>query len=280
MGEKYVQPAMRVAKRFDQIARPLIGHRPGIGLRIICALDNLALAIGLRPRPAKRQNPRARFCLRRFRQVDLDRRGPITTRSIRLRVGRTRESWLKPWSDTREHHDGRGDCRSGCGRNSFHDRRVIDEIVDSVTVEQSRIRYRFDFLIWKRNFAGRDWCSTWAAKTRANSRNSVRRRGNPSLTDGNCGRFRHQGTKRKFARPSTRSRTFGAIYNVMMRKSGNRRGSSAKAVTIGQDVEEEAIRREPPARRCQYSIDAIGSRIVSEEIQRSLVPNYVWPRAS
>jgi len=39
--------------------------------------------------------------------------------------------------DTREHHDGRGDCRSGCGRNNVQDRRIIDEMVDSFTVEQS-----------------------------------------------------------------------------------------------------------------------------------------------
>jgi hypothetical protein len=34
-------------------------------------------------------------------------------------------------------HHGRGDGRSGGGRNSVQDRRIIDGIVDSVTVEQS-----------------------------------------------------------------------------------------------------------------------------------------------
>jgi site-specific DNA recombinase len=38
---------------------------------------------------------------------------------------------------TREPRDGRGDARAGRGRNSAEDRRVIDEMVDIVTVEQS-----------------------------------------------------------------------------------------------------------------------------------------------
>jgi hypothetical protein len=45
----------------------------------------------------------------------------------------------------------------------------------------------------KRNFAGRDWCPTRRRRTPEDSRNSVRRPGNASLTDGNCRGFRHQG---------------------------------------------------------------------------------------
>jgi hypothetical protein len=45
-GEKFVQPAMRVPKGFDQDRTRVCGHRAGIGLRIVCALDDLALAIG------------------------------------------------------------------------------------------------------------------------------------------------------------------------------------------------------------------------------------------
>ena len=39
--------------------------------------------------------------------------------------------------DTGQHHGGRGDDRSGNGRNSIQDRRIIDEMVYSVTVEQT-----------------------------------------------------------------------------------------------------------------------------------------------
>src|ERR1700722_7100045 len=45
IGEKFVQPAMRVVKGFDQ-DRARVGHRAAVGLRIVCALNDLALAIG------------------------------------------------------------------------------------------------------------------------------------------------------------------------------------------------------------------------------------------
>src|ERR1700722_1209281 len=46
IGQKFVQPAMRVAKGFDQDRTRVGGHRAGICLRIVCALDDLALALG------------------------------------------------------------------------------------------------------------------------------------------------------------------------------------------------------------------------------------------
>src|SRR3984957_16873621 len=45
MGQKFVQPAMSVAKGIDQDRARVGGHRTGIGLRIVCALNDLALAI-------------------------------------------------------------------------------------------------------------------------------------------------------------------------------------------------------------------------------------------
>src|SRR3984957_11749553 len=46
IGEKFVQPTVRVAEGFDQDGARVGWHRAGTGLRIVCALDNLALAIG------------------------------------------------------------------------------------------------------------------------------------------------------------------------------------------------------------------------------------------
>ena len=46
IGEQFVQPAMRVAKGIDQNRARVSGHRADVGLRIVCSLDDLALAIG------------------------------------------------------------------------------------------------------------------------------------------------------------------------------------------------------------------------------------------
>ena len=74
IGQKFVQPAMGVAKGIEE-DRPRVGaHRPGAGLPIGDALNDLTLAIGRGRRPRKRQRPRARFGLRGLRQLDLDRR--------------------------------------------------------------------------------------------------------------------------------------------------------------------------------------------------------------
>src|SRR4029077_17268253 len=43
IGKKFVQPAMRAAKGFDQDRARVGGHRAGIGLPIGCALEDLAL---------------------------------------------------------------------------------------------------------------------------------------------------------------------------------------------------------------------------------------------
>ena len=62
--KKFVQPAMSVAKGLDEDRTRVGAHRAGAGIRIVCRLNNLTLAIRRGRRPRKRQRSCARFRLR------------------------------------------------------------------------------------------------------------------------------------------------------------------------------------------------------------------------
>ncbi len=106
VGQKFFQPTMSIAEGIEEDSTRVGSHRPGAGLPISDALNDLPLAIRRGRRPWKRQSPGAHVCLSGLRQLDLnlssaDRDAINQVANIGLRYGAVGGKFANGPSDER-----------------------------------------------------------------------------------------------------------------------------------------------------------------------------------